>query len=226
MCGACYERARLRGDLKIRSTDPVERFWSHVEKSSTCWNWTGAKAHGYGRYRWMGRADGAHRVAYQLLAGPIPDGLELDHLCRNRACVRPDHLDPVTARVNLLRGVSAGAMNANKRHCPQGHWYTPGNTITRPGGRHCRACTREQSSARALRQKQERAARIRTDTCVECGAAFEHPGRPQRLCSNTCRLEAGRRASREHQRRKRTATQTAIPAVTANKKLGFVPEIV
>jgi hypothetical protein len=86
-----------------------------------------------------------HRVAYELLVGPIPEGLELDHLCRNTRCVNPEHLEPVTGRENLMRAVSSwAAKNAAKTHCPQGHPYDEENTkVKRDGGRACRACGRE-----------------------------------------------------------------------------------
>ena len=86
-------------------TQQSARFWSKVEKTPTCWLWRGGlHGHGYGQVRWDGRRQKAHRVSYQMFNGPIPDGLELDHLCRTRACVRPDHLEAVTHRTNCLRG--------------------------------------------------------------------------------------------------------------------------
>lgn len=85
-----------------------------------------------------------HRVAWETLRGPIPDGMQLDHLCRQRACWNPDHLEPVSPRENVLRGVGITAMNAKKTHCPQGHPYDDANTgITSTGKRRCRACGRE-----------------------------------------------------------------------------------
>lgn len=93
----------------------VEAFWRSVDQrgQSECWEWLGrVDRHGYGSYRrnisrqtvhWL-----AHRVTYELLVGPIPDGLVIDHLCRNRACVNPSHMEPVTGRVNTQRGVGVG----------------------------------------------------------------------------------------------------------------------
>jgi hypothetical protein len=111
-----------------------------------CWEWTGATggSRRYGCISVKGVTRRAHRVAYELLAGPIPDGLELDHLCRNRLCVNPEHLEPVTHRENVLRGDAPPAANVSKTHCPRGHELTPENTYTRrgrPGGRECRACS-------------------------------------------------------------------------------------
>lgn len=130
------------------TTRPLEdRFWEKVAFSdwSGCWEWTAAKSDGgYGRFRTGGRSSPfvvAHRIAYELLAGPIPDGLVIDHLCRNRACVNPTHLEPVTQRVNTLRGVGLSAINAARTHCPQGHPYEGRNLMTtKDGFRQCRAC--------------------------------------------------------------------------------------
>ena len=103
-----------------------------------CWIWEGAFQGRYGVYNEPGeRTHSAHRYSYQLLIGPIPDGKQLDHLCRNPACVNPDHLQPVTARENVLRAVTARAtINAAKSVCDKGHndWY-----LWR-GHRQCRAC--------------------------------------------------------------------------------------
>lgn len=120
---------------------PEERFWSNVEKSEGCWVWQRViLPSGYGQVKWKGRSRRAHRVAYELAVGPIPRGLQLDHLCRNRACVRPDHLEAVTARVNTLRGNTITAANARKTHCIHGHAFTPENTYRYQGKRACKAC--------------------------------------------------------------------------------------
>lgn len=87
----------------------------------------------------------AHRWAYEYYIGPIPEGLTIDHLCRNRACVNTDHLEPVSHRVNTLRGTAPTAVNAAKTHCPKGHPHDEQNTSTTSGGRECRACRREQA---------------------------------------------------------------------------------
>lgn len=87
----------------------------------------------------------AHRWSYQYHVGPIPDGMHLDHLCRNPKCVNPEHLEPVTCRENLLRGVGPSALHAAKTHCPAGHPYVGDNLYVHPrkGYRVCRACGRE-----------------------------------------------------------------------------------
>lgn len=132
--------------------DPAERFFKMVEKTDSCWLWTGGKTPGgYGKF-WNGkREEVAHRFAYRLLAGAFDETLDLDHLCRVRHCVNPAHLEPVTRSVNLRRGELAGPLDGGqgaarqraKTQCPQGHEYTPENTYvlpSRPTARYCRRC--------------------------------------------------------------------------------------
>ncbi len=125
---------------KSQPTD--RRFWAKVEKTEGCWLWTGAlDSDGYGNVNRSKKSVGAHRYAYELLVGPIPAGMVLDHICRNRRCVNPAHLDPVTNRENILRGEGACARHARKTHCVHGHEFTPENTRIRPNGsRRCVAC--------------------------------------------------------------------------------------
>jgi hypothetical protein len=122
------------------------RFWNKVERQGDCWVWIASNnGKGYGqlcraRTRKM---DYAHRLAYEALIGPIPDGLTIDHLCRNRACVNPAHMEPVTHKVNLLRGVGACAQNAHKTECVHGHPLDGGNLYVHANGwRECRVCRR------------------------------------------------------------------------------------
>lgn len=117
-----------------------------------CWvsNRTSNEA-GYTRMRYLGAMRSTHRVAYAVFVGQIPEGLELDHLCRVRACCRPDHLEPVTHRVNTLRGDTITAHHAAKTHCPQGHAYTPDNLYVwqgDPSKRTCLTCRRARDAAR------------------------------------------------------------------------------
>jgi hypothetical protein len=121
--------------------DIEAKFWATVNKTSTCWQWLGSQHKGYGRFRVNGCEWPAHRWAYELTHRPIPDGLQIDHLCRNRACVNPAHMELVTARENVLRGTGLTAINARKTHCAHGHPFDEVNTKHRPnGGRRCKAC--------------------------------------------------------------------------------------
>jgi hypothetical protein len=97
----------------------------------------------------------AHRLAYQLSVGQVPEGRDLDHLCRNRARVNPSHLEPVEHRENVMRGQSFSAINAQKTHCPQGQPYDEANTYADSRGRHCRVCNR----AAVARYEHRKAAR-------------------------------------------------------------------
>jgi len=128
-------------------TEEQERFWSKVDKTETCWLWTGAKDQGgygkFGAYDGKGhrsRMRGAHRVAWEWANGPVPEGLVLDHLCRVRACCRPDHLRVTTHAENILSGTGWSARNVVKTHCPQGHPYDTENTRRYNGRRSCRTC--------------------------------------------------------------------------------------
>lgn len=127
-----------------RTESSSVRFWRKVDKNGPngCWEWTAAlKSSGYPNF-WDGtRNVPGHRFSYELLVGPIPEGLNIDHLCRNPLCVNPAHLEPVTQRENVLRGVGFAATNAQMTHCIRGHEFTPENTyVTAKGQRHCRAC--------------------------------------------------------------------------------------
>lgn len=127
----------------------LTRFSDKIERIpfSTCWHWLGAlDRDGYAQFRLEGRAPMAHRVAYEHFVGPIGGGLEIDHLCKNRSCVNPVHLQPVPHAENVRRG-DAGKWLAQKTHCPSGHRYSPENTRLkklRNGrfGRSCITCVR------------------------------------------------------------------------------------
>ena len=140
--------------------DPAGRFWGKVDLggpiptdpwiplSTGCWLWTGAlSAKGYGHFKVGTTAEEsparAHRFAYEQLVGPIPAHLEIDHLCRVRHCVRPEHLDLVTTRTNVLRGKAPTAENARKTECVNGHSLEdPANVYQWQGRRKCRECRR------------------------------------------------------------------------------------
>ncbi len=128
---------------------PAEtRFWPKVTLPSTpdgCLEWTGARTwNGYGTFSANGHRTLAHRFAYEWLVGPIPTGLDIDHLCRNRGCVNPNHLEPVTRQENILRGEAAERLRAKyaaRTHCRNGHPYNAANLyLYKNGYRYCRAC--------------------------------------------------------------------------------------
>ncbi|MER7908276.1 HNH endonuclease signature motif containing protein [Streptomyces sp. NPDC096068] len=130
------------------STEQVNRlFWAKITRvtETQCWHWQGkAMPTGYGHIKFAGREWYTHRVSYELHNGPIPDGLHLDHLCRNRICCNPAHLEAVTCKENIHRSpVAPAAINARKTHCLYGHELTGANLLPRPNGeRHCRTCAR------------------------------------------------------------------------------------
>ncbi len=126
-----------------------------------CIEASGAKNNGYCRVWFKGRDCYAHRVAWEKVHGPIPPGMQIDHLCRNRACVNVNHLEAVTQRVNTLRGLSAGAMNARKTVCPRGH-PLEGDNLRKSlrGDRECKTCFNAwQNNAYAARRRARAKAR-------------------------------------------------------------------
>jgi hypothetical protein len=133
-----------------------QRFWAKVNEDGECWVWTGSKiGKGYGQFTQGGTARQmlAHRWAYEAMVDLIPEGLELDHLCRNKACVNPEHLEPVTHAVNIER--NPNAINNTARlvtNCPQGHEYDEANTRWYRNKRHCRACGRAATAAYRARR--------------------------------------------------------------------------
>ena len=129
------------------------RFWIRVQPLGACWVWTGAKVWGYGVIGFNGKQWKAHRYAYTRVVGPIPEGLELDHLCRTRSCVRPDHMEPVTHAENMRRADTPLSRNARKTHCFRGHPFDQENTRVRRGSRICLTCVRAYQRERYAKQK-------------------------------------------------------------------------
>lgn len=145
-------------------TKTLARFMRKVQVSSetSCWTWTGTQSRGYAR---IGvrcscgegqRTRLAHRLSYEHFVGPIPDGTELDHVCRNSLCVNPSHLEAVTHAVNVRRSTSPAvqrARHARVTHCPRGHAYDSANTLIKNGCRHCRACAREYAQRQRIAKR-------------------------------------------------------------------------
>lgn len=146
---------RVREGWRIRGMTLADRLAYHIEPEpmSGCWIWIGPRnSDGYGWLSITGHWRRAHRLVYEQFRGVIAAGLTVDHLCRLRACVNPDHLDLVPLKENILRGISFSAENARKTRCPGGHDYTDDNTrIIRDGKRayrQCRTCDRERWARR------------------------------------------------------------------------------
>lgn len=121
-----------------------ERFWQMVEKTENCWNWKGSVGNNYGMYYVNGKSKRAHRIAFELLASKIPDGLTLDHLCKNTLCVNPKHLEPVTLSENSRRENVWKRENVIRTRCEKGHPWKPENIRkTWLGYNECNICKKD-----------------------------------------------------------------------------------
>lgn len=149
----------------------VKNFWDRVEKTSTCWLWTGhIHTFGYGTFYISRRFNRqrAHRVSWFIAHGGFVSGLVLDHICRVRHCVNPDHLREVTDRENVLAGVGVSATQARRTHCDKGHQFTPENTYLRKGGaRKCMTCAREWDRRRRERMAARKASALAGPSATE-----------------------------------------------------------
>ena len=196
-----------REGLAMKATRTLDEttFWNHVDRDpSGCWLWTASTSGGgYGQFNVAGLATRqAHRLAYEHHAGPIPEGLVLDHLCRVRNCVNPDHLEVVTQAENNRR---AAAVRLKVTHCPEGHAFDEANTRTdSKGRRHCRACHRREASRyRALVKAAlppgtvERTKRVEVD-CGACGRTLSR--KSLRAHERRCLARDDERAAKGEQR--------------------------
>lgn len=140
--------------------DPQERFFAKVKvnEKTNCWEWTASRTcTGYSRFHLEKKWRAAHRVSYEWFIGEIPADKEIDHLCRVRHCVNPEHLEAVSHRANTLRGETIPAKHVAKTHCPQGHIYDKANTYIDPKGRrNCRICSREKTNHWHINNKEKR----------------------------------------------------------------------
>jgi hypothetical protein len=147
LCDMHYKRLRRSGALGLKAPVPLlDLLLAHVDPGlSDCWFWTGNLTDdGYGRYN----LQRAHRALYRELVGPIRPGLHLDHLCRNKPCVNPDHLEPVTPATNALRGIGPCVTALRDGRCIRGHAFNAENTVVRgDGSRACRPCLRLRDAA-------------------------------------------------------------------------------
>lgn len=174
----------FRGTAYPFSAEQVNRlFWNKIQKDEAgCWNWQGKKLPSdYGSITFAGRQWYSHRVSYELHHGPIPDGLHLDHLCRNRSCCNPAHLEAVTCKENVHRSpIAPAAINARKTHCLRGHELSGANLGVHPeGGRYCRTCARWLQRVNAAKA----AGRVPEPTPPAAGS----PPPAKRLPSTACR---------------------------------------
>lgn len=141
-----------------------------VNEETGCWEWiAGISPKGYGQFRHIGsngrRRSGAHQFSYEAVVGPIPDTLQIDHLCEVKNCVNPGHLEAVTSLVNILRSKNQGALNARKTHCPEGHEY---DRLTSDGKRFCRRCkSRAQATVVREQKAQDRQADLDNPTVYQ-----------------------------------------------------------
>ncbi|MFG2076909.1 HNH endonuclease signature motif containing protein [Nonomuraea maritima] len=184
--------------------DVEARFLDKVIKTSGCWLWTGTigRLNGYGTFSVRQKKVYAHRWAYEHFVGPIPEGYQVDHLCRVRDCVNPTHLEAVTQEENLRRQAAAVT------HCHEGHEYTEKNTrVTSYGTRRCRTCSTKQGSLRAAEKK-----RIRRETrapdlaCLICRTPIPMTKRlDTKYCSPPCARSGKTQAERERRQAARLA---------------------
>lgn len=200
-----------------RPVEPLDqRILRLTDRSGECWLWSGAvDRFGYGRITVKQKPAKAHRISYETFVGPIPDGLQIDHLCRVRRCVRPEHLEPVTAKVNMDRAAAATGTIAGKRvggmpigeKCAEGHVVAGENVYQRRGLNYCLACRREGSRLHASGGKPRQ--RYYTDHSKIADAARSRLGEWIEAATYTSRDSAHHTASFIRTGKRLTAYQPA-----------------
>lgn len=188
------------------------RFWSRVRKGSSvqCWEWHGPRTKGYGYFSADAKLVQAHRWSYAEARGPIPAGATIDHLCRNRACVNPAHLEAVSRKENVLRGIGYSAINARKTECLNGHPLTGENVyLDRRGSRHCRTCRAERTRASQAARKTIEPPSLRT----HCPKGHAYEGANLRITSDGKReCVTCRRANKQRIYNERHSKGLGLPA--------------
>lgn len=160
-------------DRVQRGSDPMVRIWRYARVDANgCWVWHASRRNGYGSLTIDYQVLYAHRVAYEATKGPIPPGMQLDHLCRNTACCNPDHLEPVTPQINVLRGESPGAKALRRTHCERGHAFEQ-HGVVRHGRRVCQVCRTAYSAIYRSMTRDERAQRLASGLPVVDPAALD-----------------------------------------------------
>lgn len=197
-CMTHYGRWYRHGDPLTQPATTESRYWAMVERRSAdeCWPWTARLNNsGYGEISVSGRAVKAHRFGYETQVGPIPPGLVIDHLCRNRKCQNASHMEPVTAEENNRR-----AVRESKTHCPQGHPYAGENLAIYGREKVCRTCRRDRLAAYRARNRKplrphHQAAKTHCPRGHEYAGAnvYSNPNKPNRACRSCNRDRARER---------------------------------
>jgi hypothetical protein len=180
----CSRVCHCRDLVRSRWTLTVEnRFWSKIDRAGSCWVWTGTLHKcGYGVLVVTRKAVLAHVFAFRMLIGAVPPGLQIDHLCRNRRCVNPAHMEAVTQAENIRRGIGPSAIFARATHCIAGHEFIQANTYrvkTARGNnaRRCRACHARRSREAQQRQRETKD-RAHLDPSIPDNTKSEYQGPP------------------------------------------------
>lgn len=177
----------IKAPCRVRP--PIDRFMEKIKKlENGCWEWTASKYQsGYGSFKMDGRVIPSHRFSYQYFRGSIPPNLVIDHLCRNRACVNPDHLEVVDNKTNILRGVGMGARWARRTHCSRGHKLPPYDGKSREHCWECNALSKREYYLNniekiSLYDKSRRDRFVSLGLCPRCGGKRESENKICRKC--------------------------------------------